>query len=281
MRSKSDIWMPLYIGDYLADTAHLDAEQSGCYLHWLMHYWRRGPLPNSLPKLIGIGRLRSSDAPSIAQALLDEFFTLEADQCWHQKRADAELQRWNEKSLKAKDKARRAAKSRWADHAPSIAPSIPPSNAHGLLEQCPSPLPSPNTLPANAGPKQPRKTDERHAPCRAVIERYWKHHNCDPMPWDASEAKRLSELLKANPTLTDDRLRVMLGNRSRSEGVNHAERPRLWIETVNRYANGPLDRFKNPLQQKPADTVPRYTDPASLYSGPEYQQQPKATRRPA
>lgn len=147
MSSKPDIWMPLYIGDYLADTAHLDAEQSGCYLHWLMHYWRRGPLVDSVPELVKIGKLRSSDAPSIAQALLNEFFSLGLDQRWHQKRIDEELAAWAGKSIKAKEKAKRAAKVRWEKDAPSNATSNARSNAwstpQAMLEQCPSPSPLP------------------------------------------------------------------------------------------------------------------------------------------
>jgi len=138
--------MPIVIGDYLKDTQHLDAERHGCYLLWLMHYWTKGPLPASIEELVTIGRLRGMGAPSIAQALLADFFTLDADGRYHQKRADKEKSKWCGKQLKAQEKASIAAQSRWKNHAPSNSPGNAPSNAQAMLERCPSPSPSQEEL---------------------------------------------------------------------------------------------------------------------------------------
>jgi uncharacterized protein YdaU (DUF1376 family) len=39
-------WMPFHIGDYRAETAHLNATQHGGYLLLIMHYWQQGRLPD-------------------------------------------------------------------------------------------------------------------------------------------------------------------------------------------------------------------------------------------
>lgn len=79
--------MPWYIADYLADTAHLRAAQSGAYLHLIMHYWQRGALPSDNAQLAAIARMTDAEWKK-ARPIIEPFFQMPG---WKHKRVDEEL----------------------------------------------------------------------------------------------------------------------------------------------------------------------------------------------
>jgi len=73
MSAKVDIWMPLYVADYLSATSRLTTEQHGAYLLLLMDYWKNGPPPDNDGVLAQITRL-SPVAWSNARTMLEPMF---------------------------------------------------------------------------------------------------------------------------------------------------------------------------------------------------------------
>jgi hypothetical protein len=87
----------------------------------------------------------------------------------------------------------------------------------------------------------------RHEACKEHVHAYWRTFHPDDKlaPWDGGEAKRLKELLDANPGLTAEGFRRLLHHRAKSE-VNHSARPRDWLARLTDFKRSPLDRFGKP-----------------------------------
>jgi uncharacterized protein YdaU (DUF1376 family) len=242
MGNPTNIWMPLYIGDYLAETQHLSAEQSGAYLHLLMHEWRVGPLPVDLDVLRRIARVEK-DAWGNAWAMLENFFT-RTEAGFTQPRLEIEKVKSKENRERFSNRGKAGAEKRWSK--PNVMHEHATSNAEAVLDGCPLPSPS-STKQVQMTSRVKREVDSRHADFRKLTGMYWTQKNPEiAMPWDASEGKQLSLLLAANPALDGDVFKELLDQRAKSE-VNHAERPRVWLSKVTDYARGPLNEFNKPL----------------------------------
>ncbi|MDB5777587.1 MAG: hypothetical protein JWP38_3720 [Herbaspirillum sp.] len=153
--AKADIWMPLYIGDYLADTTRLTTEQHGAYLLLIMDYWRNGPPPDDDIILCSVCRANAQSWKKLRPVMVRFFEVRDAN--WHHSRIDREIADAAKAKDKAVSKASKGAEARWGKHAaeqennnaPSISSSNAPSNAssisQAMLEQCSLPSPSLNS----------------------------------------------------------------------------------------------------------------------------------------
>jgi len=107
--------MPLYVGDYMADTLHLTTEQHGAYLLLLMAYWRnRGPLPASPERLKSVCKL-SEDQWQTDMPILQEFFdTVSLPGKWVHKRVDREIEAAIKRKTAAVERGKKGAAARTA-----------------------------------------------------------------------------------------------------------------------------------------------------------------------
>lgn len=79
MAEKVDIYMKLYIGDYLADTTELSAEEHGAYLLLMFTAWRRGGrLPTDQEQLRRAARVSERRWQKV-WGMIARFFTLDGD----------------------------------------------------------------------------------------------------------------------------------------------------------------------------------------------------------
>jgi uncharacterized protein YdaU (DUF1376 family) len=102
--------MPLYIADYLADTAHLGALQSGAYLHLIMHYWQNGGLPTADAALARIARLSPAEWRRERETL-SAFF----QDGWKHKRIDNELASASNKIAARSAAGALGGRAKWGD----------------------------------------------------------------------------------------------------------------------------------------------------------------------
>lgn len=141
MSAKPDVWMPFYIGDYLADTLHLDAEQHGAYLLLLMAAWMRGgDLPNDDAQLQRIARCDKAAWKRVKPVVIG-FFTASAE-----KLTQGRLVVEYANAVRANNAQRENGKK--GGRPPKIKPEPNPNQTHGLtlgsIRLNPNETPSPS-----------------------------------------------------------------------------------------------------------------------------------------
>jgi uncharacterized protein YdaU (DUF1376 family) len=223
--------MPVYIGDYLADTMHLTTQQHGAYLLLIFHLWRRGSLPDDDGVLGKISGLNASSWAAVRPVLAD-FFKI-GDGQWRHGRVERERIRIAAKQESYAKKAKTAAGKRWAN-----ASSI----AQALLEHA-----EPEPEPELSGTFVP-DISSRHTTFRSLLAEYWANKNphCPEMPWQARDGKALKAFLDASPQLSAEQFQRMLGFRSKS-AVAHGERIYSWIGNITRFQEE-INAYNKPAQ---------------------------------
>ena len=111
---KTDVWMPLWIGSYLADTMKLTTVQHGAYFLLLMAYWReRSPLKDSDDELRSITKTDRAEWKKM-RPVIAEFFKV-ADGVWWHKRVEQEMAAADARSRKSTGTASSGGLSRWGE----------------------------------------------------------------------------------------------------------------------------------------------------------------------
>jgi len=158
---KTDSWMPLWIGDYLADTMTLNAAQHGAYLLLLFAYWRnKGPLEDDDQDLANIAKATPAEWKKLRVKLL-RFFEAEGG-LWIHSRADKELKKAGLFAEKAHARAVKAANARWgAKAAPQAMQQACSEHASSIAQEVLNPCPSPSPSPIGIGTQADVAEEER------------------------------------------------------------------------------------------------------------------------
>ena len=183
-------YMPLYIGDYLADTGHLSAVEHGAYLLLLMHYWQRGePLPNDDERLRRIARVDHRVWSKVRRSVAD-FFDID-EHTWTHRRVEQELEHARSKSMKAREAGIRSGESRASKRSTDVQRTFNgprtkrehPQNQNQISEEEEEKRGSAR----EASPQKPERPREIPSGTSelydAVLAAMMLDHNCSPKSW--------------------------------------------------------------------------------------------------
>jgi len=110
---------PFHIGDYLSHTNHLSNEEDLAYRRMIDIYYQSEQPFNDRSTLAR--RIRTS--VEIVDVILNEFFVLEDDGCWHNKRVDEEIAKYHDKLDQASRAGKASAEARLNKRSTTVQPT--------------------------------------------------------------------------------------------------------------------------------------------------------------
>jgi uncharacterized protein YdaU (DUF1376 family) len=207
-------YLPLYVDDYEAATAHLSIEEDGVYSRLIRLCWRTPgcSLPNDPAWIARKVRLSPEDFARIAEPVIAEFFKLQRGRLV-QRRLKREYD-----NISRKKSARKSAGKKGGEAKARNEHDKQPSNASGLLGDTrafPEPEPEPQERgiqdPSLSGDKPPRASKaSKRKPETAIPEGF---PDADAMAWAQGERRKAGTVLDVdshakrfrNHALTKDR----------------------------------------------------------------------------
>ena len=117
---------PFHIGDYISHTHYLTDQEDLAYRRMMdLYYLNEQPFCDSAD----VAKKVKTEI-SIVEGLLKEFFELKSDGCWHNKRADLEIAKYQ----LFKDAGKKGAEKRWGNREEKLPQSDPisPPNATSI-----------------------------------------------------------------------------------------------------------------------------------------------------
>ena len=232
--------MPLYCSTYVGDTAHLNAAQSGAYLHLIMYYWMRGGLPNDDAQLARIAKMTDKEWAR-SRATIGAFFK----DGWKHNRIEKELKEAEEAYQKRANAGRKGGIA-GAKHEHGL------SNASPGLKQLQPPLELPSSLRSEDNEKtQDKNRDEEFGRFLAACAK----------PTDQDDARRLFDQILDDGRATAAQLIEGAARHKREEAGKDPQfikSPKSWLK-----AGGWKDGIIPGQAQPPApnQTFVRQTDP--------------------
>jgi uncharacterized protein YdaU (DUF1376 family) len=237
----SRAWMPLYVGDYLADTAHLRAAESGAYLHLIMHYWQHGALPDEDRKLAAIARMSDAEWKRSRETMASFF-----DAGWRHGRIDDELAKANFKHDRRVEAGRRGGIA-------SANAKQPSSNACSNAEASSQSQPEKKEDGANAPTARARKTPLPHdfVPDRELPRSVgWSESAIDQQIERFKDSARAHKRLYADwPAAWRNWVRSPFQTAEKPNGSANAKR------TVHQAAAEQLERVRSQLERAQLERV--------------------------